>query len=44
MTELAARPSEPVVGTKAFPKFLAALTSQPSPVVLDFGPVIGTNV
>ena len=36
--------SEPVVGTKAFPKFLAALTSQPSPVVLDFGPVIGTNV
>jgi hypothetical protein len=36
--------SEPVVGTKAFPKFLAALSSQPSPVVLDFGPVIGTNV
>lgn len=36
--------SEPVVGTKAFPKFLAAISSQPSPVVLDFGPVIGTNV
>ena len=35
---------EPVVGSKAFPKFLAALTSQPSPVLLDFGPVIGTNV
>ena len=36
--------SEPVIGTKAFPKFLAAISSQPSPVVLDFGPVIGTNV
>jgi hypothetical protein len=35
---------EPIVGSKAFPKFLAALTSQPSPVLLDFGPVIGTNV
>ena len=35
---------EPVIGSKAFPKFLAALTSQPSPVLLDFGPVIGTNV
>ena len=29
---------EPVVGSKAFPKFLAALTSHPSPVLLDFGP------
>lgn len=36
--------AEPVVGSKAFPKFLAALTAQPSPVLLDFGPVIGTNV
>jgi len=35
---------EPVVGTKAFPKFLSALASKPSPVLLDFGPVIGTNV
>ena len=35
---------EPVVGSKAFPKFLAALRQQPSPVLLDFGPVIGTNV
>jgi hypothetical protein len=35
---------EPVVGSKAFPKFLTALTAQPSPVLLDFGPVIGTNV
>jgi hypothetical protein len=36
--------AEPVVGSKAFPKFLAALTAAPSPVLLDFGPVIGTNV
>jgi hypothetical protein len=35
---------EPVVGSKAFPRFLSALTSRPSPVLLDFGPVIGTNV
>jgi hypothetical protein len=40
----AAPATEPVVGSKAFPKFLTALTSQPSPVLLDFGPVIGTNV
>jgi predicted SAM-dependent methyltransferase len=36
--------TDPVVGSKAFPKFIAALTSRPSPVLLDFGPVIGTNV
>ena len=36
--------AEPVVGSKAFPKFLAALSTQTSPVLLDFGPVIGTNV
>jgi hypothetical protein len=35
---------EPVIGSKAFPKFLAALTSRPAPVLLDFGPVVGTNV
>jgi hypothetical protein len=45
----AGRPStsaaaEPVVGSKAFPKFLSVLNSRPSPVLLDFGPVIGTNV
>jgi len=40
----AATTEEPVVGSKAFPKFIAALTSRPAPVLLDFGPVIGTNV
>ena len=39
-----ARRDEPVVPSKAFPKFLSALTSQDSPVLLDFGPVIGPNV
>jgi hypothetical protein len=36
---------EPVVPTRAFPKFLAALAQRPAPtVLLDFGPVIGSNV
>jgi hypothetical protein len=35
---------EPVVVSKSFPKFLNNLTQQDSPVLLDFGPVIGTNV
>jgi hypothetical protein len=39
-----ARGDEPVVPSKAFPKFLGALTAQDSPVLLDFGPVLGPNV
>ncbi len=36
---------EPAVASKGFPKFLAAVGSQPEPsVVVDFGPVIGGNV
>ena len=35
---------DPVVPSKAFPKFLTALTHQDSPVLLDFGPVLGANV
>lgn len=38
------RGDEPIVPSKAFPKFLAALAQKEAPVVLDFGPVIGTNV
>jgi hypothetical protein len=34
----------PVFATKALRKFLAALTSRPSPVLLDLGPVVGGNV
>lgn len=33
-----------VVPSKALPKFLSALTQSDAPVLLDFGPVIGTNV
>ncbi|HSC27390.1 MAG TPA: class I SAM-dependent methyltransferase [Vicinamibacterales bacterium] len=34
----------PPVPSKGFPKFLTALSQQPSPLLLDFGPVIGANV
>jgi hypothetical protein len=35
----------PTVPSKAFPKMLAAISSQPGlPVLLDLGPVIGSNV
>jgi predicted SAM-dependent methyltransferase len=40
----AVRGEEPIVPSKAFPRFLTALTTQESPVLLDFGPVIGANV
>ena len=35
---------EPVVPSKALTKFIAALSNRESPVLVDFGPVIGTNV
>lgn len=35
---------EPVVVSKAFPKFVASLSQKESPVLLDFGPVMGSNV
>ena len=39
------RGGEQVVPSKAFPKFLSALANQPAPsTVIDFGPVIGSNV
>jgi hypothetical protein len=38
------RAEEPVVPSKALPKFLAALTQKDAPVLLDLGPVIGANV
>jgi hypothetical protein len=43
-----ARGGEAVVPSKAFPKFLSALSARADgadpPVLIDFGPVIGTNV
>ena len=35
---------DPVFGTKALRKFLTALTSRQQPVLLDLGPVVGSNV
>src|SRR5258707_3993283 len=40
-----ARGGETVVASKALPKFLAAIAQRSdAPVLVDFGPVIGTNV
>jgi hypothetical protein len=33
-----------VATSKVFPKFLAAITQQPAPVLLDLGPVVGSNI
>ena len=46
--DVAARP-EPaapdlVATSKVFPRFLAAITQQPAPVLLDLGPVVGANI
>ena len=35
---------EPVIPSKALQKFITALSHSESPVLIDFGPVIGTNV
>jgi hypothetical protein len=35
---------DPVFATKALRKFLTALTTNPSPSLLDLGPVVGSNV
>jgi hypothetical protein len=35
---------EPVIQSKALPKFIGALSNHAAPVLIDFGPVIGTNV
>jgi hypothetical protein len=35
---------EPVIPSKALQKFIGALSHNESPVLVDFGPVIGTNV
>src|ERR1700730_14674834 len=35
---------DPVFATKALRKFLSCLTANASPVLLDLGPVVGSNV
>jgi hypothetical protein len=37
-------PNDPVFSTKALRKFLSAVTTREAPVILDLGPVVGTNV
>jgi hypothetical protein len=41
---LSAAGDDPVFSTKALRKFLSTLTSRESPVLLDLGPVVGSNV
>jgi len=41
---MAPAPGEPLYPTKALRKFLTSLTSRDSPVLLDLGPVVGSNV
>lgn len=36
--------ADATVTSKVFPRFLAAVGQQPSPVLLDLGPVVGSNV
>ena len=40
----AGRITETLSASRALPKFLASLASQPAPVLLDLGPVVGANV
>ena len=40
----AASRDEPAVASKAFPKFVATIAQREAPVLLDLGPVIGSNV
>jgi len=35
---------EPIIASKALSKFITALSQREAPVLIDFGPVIGTNV
>jgi hypothetical protein len=40
----APRPDDTLTRSKVFPKFLSAVAKQPNPVLLDLGPVVGTNI
>jgi hypothetical protein len=43
-SEGAATPDEVVLASKALPRFLTALSGRDVPVLLDLGPVVGSNV
>lgn len=36
--------TDAIITSKVFPRFLAAVGHQPAPVLLDLGPVVGSNV
>jgi len=38
------RPDDALTKSKVFPKFLNAVSKQPSPILLDLGPVVGPNI
>jgi hypothetical protein len=40
----AATRDEPLVASKAFPKFVSAIANKDAPVLVDLGPVTGSNV
>lgn len=44
MTPPASRIVETLSASRALPKLLASLSHEPSPILLDLGPVVGTNV
>jgi hypothetical protein len=35
---------DPVTASKVFPRFLSAVSQQPAPVLIDLGPVVGSNI
>ena len=41
---MSANADDPIFATKALKKFLATLTADESPLLLDLGPVVGSNV
>ena len=40
----AGRPNSPTYPTKALARFLGSLNSRPQPILIDLGPVVGSNV
>jgi hypothetical protein len=37
-------PGETVTTSKVFPRFLSALSREPAPVLVDLGPIVGSNI
>ena len=41
---VSSRTDDTLTRSKVFPKFLSAVSKQPNPILLDLGPVVGTNI